>query len=221
MVFCTSVMLTPSEFNHWRIEFTTIQNVYAVLLWRIGPLGMSLLCHLRSANSLSFTDEPDKLKVQIVRNVSSHLRESMDCKYSNQYDNYHHFNCYSHEKLTSDYRLGIEGHTIEIKGSFFIDNSRDLTKSVKVYSYPSTQVSLLLDYHNTRKCFPFIVRLCAPPEAYDNQQVYPDTSYYFAGQQVEYKCQGVALMVMVGNATRKCKKNGLWSGRTPICVRGK
>lgn len=40
MVFCPSAMLTTPELNEWRIELKTIHNVYAILLWRNGPLGM-------------------------------------------------------------------------------------------------------------------------------------------------------------------------------------
>lgn len=87
----------------------------------------------------NFQDEPGKMTVKVVREVSSYLKESIECRFLHQYHNYHYFYCYDDDKLTSGYRLGTEGHNIEIKGNFFIDDTRDFTKSVKVYSYPGRQ----------------------------------------------------------------------------------
>lgn len=39
MLFCPPALFTTSTINNWRIEFQTTQNIYAVLLWRIDPLG--------------------------------------------------------------------------------------------------------------------------------------------------------------------------------------
>lgn len=63
------------------------------------------------------------------------------------------------------------------------------------------------------------VRVCGIPEAHQNQSIMPKAHYYLVGQEVIYNCSDDA-HILIGDPIRICQHNGLWSGKTPLCIQG-
>jgi hypothetical protein len=62
--------------------------------------------------------------------------------------------------------------------------------------------------------------MCGPPIVYKNQRILPHLSLYLIGQSITYRCTEDD-NILVGNANQTCLHSGLWSDKTPICVKGK
>ena len=158
--------------------------------------------------------------MSVSRHVSSSRLETIECHDFEYFNGYHRFYCYPSDGiLTSDYQIGFDTQFVDIFGNIYID-SCDLPNIIKVYSYPSKYLYLLILKKQRYKFDRFyLVPLCGIPEAYHNQSFHPKSSYYLVGQQVEYKCSDESY-TLIGSQSRVCQYNGLWSGETPLCILG-
>lgn len=144
-------------------------------------------------------NESNGFQVTVSRRLSTNRSESIRCHDSEYFDGYHTFLCYQSgdKALTSNYRPGYDAKFVDIFGDIYVDDSCDFSNIVKVYSYP--------------------IRVCGIPEAHQNQSIMPKAHYYLVGQEVIYNCSDDA-HILIGDPIRICQHNGLWSGKTPICI---
>ena len=172
--------------------------------------------------------EVGALQVKLSRRISNKLLETSECFDFFYYNGFHTFYCYSlNGTLTSSYRPGFDSHFVEIIGEVYVE-SCTLENLFKIYSYPGkwhnfkakkTYFSLDTTFVLYLFFYGIPVKICGIPESHSNQLIDPVRDYYVIGLQVTYKCSGNNF-TLIGNSTRVCQHNGLWSGDVPQCVIG-